>query len=135
MITATATPSCRVTRSSRDTPAGPDPGVSGRPAGLIALAPLSAGWDGWGRGPIRRLPPPHRSAAAARLGPGRPRPWPGAGPRHPRPWPETPGGGCGTRVAAGSAPAADAHTPATPAGASVGAAPPAATAAERAAAR
>jgi hypothetical protein len=54
MITATATPSCRVIRSSRDTPpgaghAGRVRAVSGRRSGLTALAPLPAGWPWWGR--------------------------------------------------------------------------------------
>ena len=50
MTTATATPSCRVTRSSRDTPraagrGGPAAGVAGR-AGPTGLVPLPSGWGG-----------------------------------------------------------------------------------------
>src|SRR5215213_11459926 len=128
MITATATPSCRVIRSSLDTPPGagadrPDGGLFRRRSGLTALAPLPAGWDGWERGSIRRPPPPRRSAAAPRPGPGRQPAWPDAAPRRPRPWLATPGGGSGTRAAAGSAPAADAHRPAGPAAASTAAGP------------
>ena len=51
MTTATATPSCRVIRSSRDTPpaagsGGPDPGAAGGRSGLTGLVPLPSGWGG-----------------------------------------------------------------------------------------
>src|SRR4029453_11233583 len=119
MTPATATPSCSVIRSSRDTPPagpdGPDAAVSGRELGLAGLAPLPTGEDGWRGGLIGGPPRALRLAAAPRPARGRRRPWPDAARRHPRPSPRTLGGGSGTRAAAGSAPAAGAPTPAAPA--------------------